>query len=278
MLRLRAILTEDFHLGLEVSILRVLVTSRPYMSIETVLFQKLESNKVNVHLAADDAVEKASIKHEIDVFIESRIQQFHHLRESKGIHDDSHEILQKHLAGIENSTYIWVAAIFSQLDKAAGAPRRKLLEIIRILPEDVESAYQSILEQCLDIQELVKILHMILVAERPLYLMELNAALSVDEEIHPGDEGGLLDQESFSKWVRDVCGFFISVIDVEIYLVHQSARDFLLKSTHPPKQISINLPRATHLVDGPTFSGFDSISSRKWKHAFDVNDSHTVFA
>ena len=142
------ILKKLVNLALSSVNFKILVTSRPYATIETILFDGTELSKDHSHLVADEEKEKSHIKEEIDIFIESKILHFEELRISKGIKDDAHKLLRAHLAEIENSTYIWVAAIFSQLDRAARVPRWKLAEIIRTLPEDVESAYQSILDQC----------------------------------------------------------------------------------------------------------------------------------
>lgn len=37
---------------------------------------------------------------------------------------------------------------------------------------------------------------------------------------HPND--------SFSKWLRDLCGYFVKVVDDYLYFVHQTAREFLI--------------------------------------------------
>lgn len=254
---------------------KILVTSRPYISIETTLFDGTGLNKAQCHLAGDDEDEKALIQKDIDVFIESRIRHFQDLRKLSGTRDDAHEILKAHLSKIENSTYLWVAAIFSKLDKVAGAPRWKLTEIIHTIPWDVQSAYQSILDQSEEQDDLTLVLQITLAAVRPLSLMELNAAISVFKDTSNYDESCLLGQDAFRKWVRDLCGFFINVIDTYVFLVHQTAREFLVKTRRP--QSSKGEKQSQEFTSSRRKSS-ERTGKRDWHGSFDSVDSHTTLA
>jgi ankyrin repeat domain-containing protein 50 len=76
----------------------------------------------------------------------------------------------------------------------------------------------------------------IVMAERPLTLQETNASLSIRENIERGEsctsEADLeLDSQDASKTkVRNLCGLFVSIIDSRIYLIHQTAKEFLVQS------------------------------------------------
>jgi hypothetical protein len=72
-------------------------------------------------------------------------------------------------------------------------------------------------------------LEIIIAAHRPLKLSEIDVALEVLPSSRSFDE---LDLEGFvkrKKWIRDVCGLFVSVVNSRVFLIHQTAREFLLQ-------------------------------------------------
>ena len=212
--------------------IKILITSRPYSSIESALFYKTGLDKNTINLAGEAKAEKSLIEEEIGLVIKSRIQGFQELRESNEIFDDAHQILQNRCDEIENRTYLWVSAIFDELEREAGAPKRILMDTIKTLPETVDKAYENILKKSSNTpvseNDLRTILQTMLVAVRPFTLMEMNVALSTQRASQNSTSLDLDREESFSKWIRNLCGFFINIIDDKLYFVHQTAREFLI--------------------------------------------------
>lgn len=83
----------------------------------------------------------------------------------------------------------------------------------------------------------------------------MNTALAVTENRTSVDDLELEPESAFQEAVRKLCGLFISVIDSKIYLIHQTAREFLLTSTMP-------IPDATNI----------------WKHSMHLSTSHFELA
>jgi ankyrin repeat domain-containing protein 50 len=99
---------------------------------------------------------------------------------------------------------------------------------VDILPETVDQAYERILEKSIDKLLSRKLLNIVIAACRPLTLSEMNIALAIKENTTSYKDLNLEADASFEKTVRNLCGLFVVVVDKKIYLLHQTARDFLL--------------------------------------------------
>ena len=84
------------------------------------------------------------------------------------------------------------------------------------------------MQQSRDTQLAKKILHIIVVASRPLKLAELNVALSVKPGSKSQDFFDLERSSSFKVTVREVCGLIVNIRNGHLHLIHQSAKEFLL--------------------------------------------------
>ena len=208
---------------------KVLLTSRPYTSIETALFYKTGLDKNHVHLTGADRTEKALIEEEIGLVIKTKVVDFRERRSAEGIDDCAYAKLQKHLDGAKNRTYLWVSAIFAKLETLVDAPEWELMQVIETLPEDVDKAYENILTQTPRDKRkfLERVLHIMLAALRPLSLEEMSLACS-----YAGESTQRLPEAAFRKWIRNLCGFFIDVVEIrgsnELQFVHETAREYLL--------------------------------------------------
>ena len=237
--------------------IKILITSRPYKSIEAALFHGTGLDKNEIRLLGEAKPEQSMIEKEITIFITFKIKEFQKLRESCDIFDNVHETLQHHLDGIQNRTYLWVSAVFNELEKEVDAPNSFLMDIIKALPDSVDGAYENILKKSTKAKKpiLIKLLHIMLAAFRPLSLMEMNMALSIQGTSSGLRRNGLHPENSFGKWLRDLCGFFVNIVDNHLYFAHQTAREFLIQD-----------------------DGYKSAVSTGWKRSFQLASSHTLLA
>jgi ankyrin repeat domain-containing protein 50 len=63
---------------------------------------------------------------------------------------------------------------------------------------------------------------------RPLTLKEMNMALEIEDGSRSYEDLDLEKEASFETTVKNLCGLFVSVIDRKIYLIHQTAKEFLV--------------------------------------------------
>lgn len=183
--------------------IKILITSRPYISIETALFHKTGLDKNEIRLSGEAETEQRAIEEEVGFFITFRVQEFRKLRESNDIFDNAHEKLQFHLDGVKNRTYLWVSAVFNELERDVYASENILMETINALPENVHKAYENILQKSSKKPILLRVLHLMLAAIRPLSVMEMNVVLSVQDTSTGPKYSGLHPVNSFCKWLRD---------------------------------------------------------------------------
>ena len=201
---------------------KALVTSRPYQDIERQFFFliRLEGEK-----------ETKIIKKEIDRVIKHKVPEL-----SKRLRLDQRQqsLLQAKLLSVEHRTYLWLHLVLENLFQSNNFNRKKFDKIIDDLPRSVEAAYEKILSkgEKAERDKLLELLQLIVVATRPLSVTELNVALPlrlnetrshkdfVDEELEPDDQ--------FKTTMRSWCGLFLTVVDDLVYLLHQTAREFLI--------------------------------------------------
>ncbi len=209
--------------------LKLLVTSRPSTAIGVQIWHG-NIDPTSIQLTGENEPELEAIRVEIDLVVREKIKQFHGLRLFRGINDSAHEVLSERLKTVENRTYLWIALIFPELEKCAGFSEKKLLTVIQNLPKTVHDAYEGILSWSTDLKRARRLLSIVLGARRPLTLDEMNIALAIDDGSRSTDQLDLEPSSSFSTTLRDLCGLFVSIRDSKIYLIHQTAKDFLLRS------------------------------------------------
>ena len=71
-------------------------------------------------------------------------------------------------------------------------------------------------------------LHVVVAANRPLTLAEMNIALAIRPNHCRTEEIDLKPEVSFQVTIRELCGLFVSIRDSKIYLIHQTAKEFLM--------------------------------------------------
>ncbi len=98
----------------------------------------------------------------------------------------------------------------------------------------------------------------------PLTLREMNFGVALRRTCHQSNQDvKLRSDEWFQERLRDICGLFVTVIDSKIYLLHQIARELLVRAGPVEEQPS----KALKLNDEPPL---------KWKHCIDPPESYRV--
>ncbi|CAH0041148.1 unnamed protein product [Clonostachys rhizophaga] len=112
-----------------------------------------------------------------------------------------------------------------------------IYQITSSIPQTVDAAYEMILSKSKNHEEAKKLLHIIVAAARPLTLAEMNLALALRKNHRSYEDLEVMPETHFRQYVRDLCDLFVTVRDSKIYLVHQTAKEFLVHRDDP------NLPR-----------------------------------
>jgi ankyrin repeat domain-containing protein 50 len=241
--------------------LKILVTSRPYLSIER-RFRKLTDELPTIRLEGEK--ETTAISNEITLVIKSRVP---HIGADLDLSSSEQSFLETRLLNVENRTYLWLHLILDEIIGSCDVSKSRLLEIISHLPDTVDKAYTSILEKSVDTQRTRKLLHIIVAAARPLTLKEMNIALAINFNHKTYIDLELDNEPRFEKTIRNLCGLFVTVVEGKIYLIHQTAKEFLVSqdNTTPP----LHTDTWKHSLD-PKESNFVLMMACIWYLLFDV--------
>ncbi|KAL1851954.1 hypothetical protein Plec18167_007543 [Paecilomyces lecythidis] len=206
--------------------LKVLVTSRPYIDIER-KFRTLTRRFPTLRLAGEN--ESKQISKEIDVVVKERVKI---LGDDLDLPASTVSALETHLLTTTQRTYLWVRLIFDVLKEQLKTTEKHLLRVIDEIPDSVEAAYETILKRIpkREVPRARKLLHFVVAATRPLTVSEMNIALAMEEGCKEFEDLDLEPEQAFQATIRNICGLFITVVDSRIYLIHQTARSFLVST------------------------------------------------
>ncbi|KIW15313.1 hypothetical protein PV08_05358 [Exophiala spinifera] len=239
-------------------VLKILLTSRPYTHIQRE-FGSFSNLIPTIHLKGEGEAEVEKISREIDVVIESKVKD---LGSWLQLQREEQQILKDELSRIPHRTYLWVHLILETIKDSIGITKESLSTAVRNLPKTVEAVYEGILRKSHNPEKAKRILHIVVAAVRPMSLTEMAVALAIEEN-HEGYEDLDLEPEvRFGSTVREICGLFVTIIDSKIYLLHQTAKEFLVQ----------NLPRdSDDMMRNET-------GSLHWKSSLRTTESHHILA
>jgi ankyrin repeat domain-containing protein 50 len=209
--------------------LKFLVTSRPYLDIRRG-FHRLECELPTIHLRGENEDEVAKISYEIDLVIRSRVAD---TSSNLGLSPEEQKVLEEELTRVPNRTYLWVHLIFNVINDSILNTAGSIRSRVRSIPRTVDEAYDRILSKSRDVNLTRKLLHIVVAANRPLTLREMSVALAIGPHHRSFDDLELVPEIRFRDDVRDLCGLFVVVVDSKIYLLHQTAREFLVPLPSP---------------------------------------------
>ena len=125
-------------------------------------------------------------------------------------------------------TFLWVGIVANELRKYTLSEVKSALELF---PSGLEGLYARMLLQISDHRRETasKILRWVVMAVRPLTLSELSTAIetTVSSSVGLSCDEVIRDQVAF-------CGYFLTIKQDEVGLIHQSAKDYLLRKTPDP--------------------------------------------
>jgi ankyrin repeat protein len=206
-----------------------LLTSRPYDHIRRQIHQHLNFEMASIHLQGSQGETSDDIANEIKLVVNSRISQIitcHDLDEKES------ELLRDRLGSIPNRTYLWATLVFDGLlEDQVGLTKAKILAQLTNPPASVYDAYERILRRDADQAEpRRRALHIILGAKRPLLLNELSVAVAFGSEEDSIEivENSIVPLRRADRYIRDLCGLFVTIVDGRVYLLHQTTREFLI--------------------------------------------------
>jgi hypothetical protein len=232
---------------------KVIVTSRPYAAIRR-SFKDFQA----ITIQADDNLDE--IDEDIKAVVASRVRKF---ASSIGLgREDVLTKIRDKLRTKTDHTFLWISLILDMLDKSEDCSFEEINQLMDNPNPSVEALYERILQKAKNTDKARRMLHIVVGAVEPLTLEEINIAWAVKIGHRLTDEE--LKERMFLSpkvGVREVCGLFVRIVQGKVVLIHQTAREFLVRT------MDNSIPPFVRTT-GPT----------RWKWSLDPRDSSKMLA
>lgn len=157
----------------------------------------------------------ASVSDAVGTYIDARVSELKSLQDNDALQERIRHTLRQKTDG----TFIWVSLVIQQLQAVGPGD---VETVISALPTDLRGIYAQSLEQIHKQHErkyCLLVLTTATLAYRPLHLEEL----AVVSGLPP------INTERVGEFVK-MCGSFLILRDDHVYMIHQSAKDYLYKN------------------------------------------------
>ncbi|KAI0891485.1 WD40-repeat-containing domain protein [Annulohypoxylon nitens] len=189
-----------------------LLSSRNKIEIE----EKLMPDESRTRLSLELRGNAAHVSHAVGTYIKHCISNIPAIQKNANLRDFVRDEMRRKADG----TFLWVGLVAQELKKARAF---QIKTIINAVPTGLSKLYSRMMRQ---IQELEynspaycqQVLSAVTTTYRPLHLQELAALSGLSE-----DEFGIEDLVDVVK----LCGSFLTIQEDRIFIIHQSAQDFL---------------------------------------------------
>ncbi|KAM7182674.1 hypothetical protein V8F20_012853 [Naviculisporaceae sp. PSN 640] len=262
-------LREIYDSGTSSAKLKVMLLSRPYERIRANLIGHIPV----IHLSGESEAEMEQISDEIDHVIKARVKEF--VQRKKFLPDSpearqAESLVLERILAVPNRTYLWAHLTLEMLNDTAFAEGDdlvvKITKVTSKLPQTVDDAYERILANISRPKAAKTLLHLVVTATRPLSLREIYTALQFTPK-HDVEEGFARDSpfsdvrlsdREIQHYIRECCSLFVVVVGQKDYLLHQTAKEFL-----------VGKPRIWPIVGR---------AKSTWKSSILDQKSHSLFA
>lgn len=192
-----------------------IISSRNWPEIER---QLVNAQDIRLHLELNEEL----VSQAVEKYIEYKVED---LTTLKKYDPETRASVQKYLVANANGTFLWAALVCQQLADPK-ITRRHTQKILSRFPPGLDALYDRMLEQIFHSEDAVlcqDILAVSLTTQQPISLVELEVLIGLVGKLQPGDLEDIVAS----------CGSFLTLRQGVVYLVHQSAKDFLLdKKSH----------------------------------------------
>ncbi|KAL4745554.1 hypothetical protein BDW72DRAFT_52920 [Aspergillus terricola var. indicus] len=173
------------------------------------------------------------------------------------------EWVKEQLRQKSDGTFLWVALVVQEMQKCRrSAAMVKLLEGI---PQGLTPLYDRMIQQieCFedsDRELCILVLSIVTLGYRPLYLQELCLLSGLQKQQYGSD-----DLEN----IVGMCGSFLTIRDDHVYLVHQSAKDYVSES----KVSAAIFPSGSSAIHHRIFcESLQSLSAKLQRNVYSINN------
>ncbi|KAK2015457.1 WD40 repeat-like protein [Colletotrichum eremochloae] len=218
-------LSQLLHLIIQVSSTtqaKWLISSRNIRDIEQVI--RPEESRTRLSLELRENAELVS--RAVDTYISQCISQLEVLEEDALLQDQVRSKIQEKADG----TFLWVSLVIQELHEADVL---EVMAIINDTPAGLDELYERMIRKIRSQRRdrpsrCMKLLSTVTAAYRPLHLEELRVLVDLPPSVSATQENMVA--------IAGRSGSFLTIRDDVVYIIHQSAKDFLAKyiAQNPP--------------------------------------------
>ena len=169
----------------------------------------------------------AKINNDIDRFIEVKINELsEHRQYPDQLCAHVKDVFRKGAQG----TFLWIGIVAQELSEYVAT---EVEEALKSFPRGLEPLFARMLLQIKPErrQTIAQILRWVVVAARPLTVLELSIALKQSNHDHDHNRTVPFSREEVMRDQISSCGFLLNITEDTVNLVHQSVKDYLLRKT-----------------------------------------------
>jgi hypothetical protein len=177
----------------------------------------IEQRLVGTRMRLSLELNATQVSQAVDTYIDYKVSQLAALKDDEVLRGD----VRDQMCRKANGTFLWVALVFKELQDVDSW---EVMEVVEEVPSDLVPLYDRMIQQIQRLKrkdpELCRlVLATVTLAYRPLHLLELSVLSSLPRQI-------LGNTQSVAKIV-EMCGSFLTIREDFVYLIHQSAKDYL---------------------------------------------------
>ena len=237
-------LMKDYVQATDRGKVKFLFTARPDVLIADTM---MGLQNARLRLEAESVAK--CINDDIKLVVDNHVKNLPPLQRWEQTRKDS---LIERLVRNADRTFLWISIVLKMISDIEDASPEVIEQYLIDLPDALEEVYSHILGKVrIDLREKgKKLLELLVAAQRPLSLEEINIAWALGPDLDRLADLDTKLQSDVTRTIRLLCGQFVRIIDGHCYLVHQTAKEFLLsfKGKQRPSAIepwySIKLDRA----------------------------------
>jgi hypothetical protein len=194
-----------------------IVSSRYRRAIEQTL--RLDGSRARLSLELKENVDR--VADAVDVYIDRCVCKLAETNQYDQQDKDLQEKVRDTMRRKAKGTFLWVSIVTKELEDVMSCD---VLQVLDALPSELIEVYQRMVQQIearqqRDRDRCLLVLSTATAAYRPLRLEELGVSSGL-----PSDIAGKTDLVTI---IVNMCGSFLTIQDEYVYIIHQSASDFL---------------------------------------------------
>jgi len=192
-----------------------IVSSRNDTNIE----RRLRLDNSGTRLSLELRENAKQVSRAVNAYIDHCLSELTEIQHNKLLRDSVREKIQRKA----NGTFLWVSLVIQELKDVMSW---EALQVLDEVPIELKDVYRRMMEQIKRLQrqypELCRhVLSIVIAAYRPLHLQELHVLSGLPTQVQNVNQS--------TATIVKMCGSFLTIQDDNVYIIHQSAKDFLSK-------------------------------------------------